>query len=223
MTAAIICNGDFPSKPYPRTVLSMADMVVCCDGAAGSFMRHSEKVFGYKRDPDYIVGDMDSIPAGLKKRFADRLIFIDEQDDNDQTKAFRYIVENHPEVDTIHIFAASGKREDHTLGNLGQLMEYARSLKASGNPSEGEIYADIITDWTTCFALKDSCELFVGEGRRVSIFSPDNSLNIKSSGLEWQTGGVTFDNWWKASLNRAVADSIRLEFSHPSIALLILD
>jgi hypothetical protein len=34
---------------------------------------------------------------------------------------------------------------------------------------------------------------------------------------------VVFDNWWKATLNRASADIVTLTFSHPSIALLILD
>ena len=71
--------------------------------------------------------------------------------------------------------------------------------------------------------ITDSCELFVGEGRSVSLFSPDNTLNIKSEGLVWQTGGVVFDNWWKATLNRASTDLVRLRFSHRSIALLILD
>lgn len=222
-TAVVICNGDFPSKPFPLALLRQADVIVCCDGAAGSFMRRREKVFGFPRDPEAIVGDMDSISGGLKKKFSDLIVYVDEQDDNDQTKAFRHVLENYPDVDTVHILAASGKREDHTLGNLGQLMEYARKFHASGTPAEGEVYVDLVTDWTTCFAVTDTCELFVGEGRRVSIFSPDNSLNIKSSGLEWQTDAVVFDNWWKATLNRATDDMIRLEFSHPSVLLVILD
>lgn len=75
-------------------------------------------------------------------------------------------------------------------------MEYARLYGASGNPGDEGIYVDAVSDYSTVFALTDSCELFVGEGRPVSIFSPDNSLNIKSEGLVWQTSGVVFDNWW---------------------------
>jgi thiamine pyrophosphokinase len=62
-----------------------------------------------------------------------------------------------------------------------------------------------------------------GTGRRVSIFSPDNSLRIHSEGLEWPLDNVVFDNWWKATLNRACDDRVRLEFNHKSIALIILD
>ena len=219
----IICNGDFPRKEYPRELIRRADVIVCCDGALEAFLRNRDRIFKEKRDPDVIIGDMDSIPKRLMNEYSDIIVREEEQETNDQTKAFRYVLEHWPEVGTVHILAATGKREAHTVGNLGQIMEYARLYGASGNPEENGIYVDAVSDWSTAFALTDSCELFVGEGRAVSIFSPDNSLNIKSEGLVWQTSGVVFDNWWKATLNRAAADSIRLTFSHKSIALVILD
>ena len=55
------------------------------------------------------------------------------------------------------------------------------------------------------------------------IFTPDNSLKIRSKGLEYPTDEVVFDNWWKATLNKSVDDTVRLELSHRSIALIILD
>ena len=39
----------------------------------------------------------------------------------------------------------------------------------------------------------------------------------------YATDGVVFDNWWKATLNRASQDTVRLEFSHRSMALIILN
>jgi hypothetical protein len=86
-----------------------------------------------------------------------------------------------------------------------------------------DIRVDMVSDYSTAFAVTDSCTLTVGTGRRFSLFSPDNSLKIHSEGLEYQTEGVVFDNWWQATLNRAVADEVRLTFSHPSRALVILD
>ena len=85
------------------------------------------------------------------------------------------------------------------------------------------INVDMISDNATMFAVTDTFEMECGEGRKISIFSPDNSLKIKSEGLEWPTDEVVFDNWWKATLNRAVQDKVRLEFSHRSIALIMLD
>ena len=67
-TAVIIDNGKFPTKEYPRYLLSKADYIVCCDGALAKFFRHMEQVFGEERMPDVVIGDMDSIGRSVKRR-----------------------------------------------------------------------------------------------------------------------------------------------------------
>ena len=216
-TAVIIGGGDFPRKPYPRELIRRADIIVCCDGnALKAFLRNREAIFGNdNRRPDAIVGDMDSMTPRLAKEYSHLLIKIEEQDDNDQTKALHHILDHYPDVDTIHILAATGKREDHTIGNLGLLMEYAR---------EGSLpQLDMISDYSTAFVVTDSCDLILGRGRRISLFSPDNSLKLKSKGLVWPTDNVIFDNWWPATLNRTDDDTIHLDFSHKSLVLIIVD
>ena len=215
-TAVIIGGGDFPRKPYPRELILRADVIVCCDGnALKAFLRNREGIFGdNSREPDAVVGDMDSMTPRLAKEYSRLLVKVEEQDDNDQTKAYHFILNNFPDVDTIHFIAATGKREDHTIGNLGLLMEYAKS----GHPA-----LDMVSDYSTAFAVTDSCELFLGKGRRISIFSPDNSLKLTSKGLQWQTSGVVFDNWWPATLNRTMEDVVQLTFSHKSLVLIITD
>ena len=218
-TAVIVGNGQFPKKEYPLYLLESADCVVCCDGALDTYLRH----FSGRnlRRPDVVVGDMDSLSKKTAERFRDIAVKIDEQETNDQSKAFHYILEHFPDVDTIHILGATGKREDHTIGNLSLLMEYAREMRRQD--CGRTVFVDIVSDWSTAFAITDSCTLDVGEGRSVSIICPDNSLNIKSEGLVWPTDNVVFDNLWQTTLNRASADRISLTFSHPSIALIILN
>ena len=219
-TAAIIGAGDFPRKPYPRYLIQSADIIVCCDSAFGIYLKAMDKLFpGKERLPDAVIGDFDSLNGSIRKNYSGmvKFVHVEEQDDNDQTKAVRYILENFPEVDTIHILGAGGKREDHTIGNISLLMEYQRIFDLTG------IEIDMVSDYSTIFAITDSCELAIGKGRRISIFTPDNSLNIKSQGLEWPTDEVIFDNWWKATLNKASEDTVKLTFSHPSRAIIILD
>ena len=218
-TAVIAGNGQFPKKEYPLYLLESADYVVCCDGALDTYLRHFRG--RNLRRPDVVVGDMDSLSEKTAERFRDIAVKIDEQETNDQSKAFHYILEHFPDVDTIHILGATGKREDHTIGNLSLLMEYAREMRRQD--CGRTVSVDIVSDWSTAFAITDSCTLDVGEGRSVSIICPDNSLNIKSEGLIWPTGNGVFDNLWQATLNRASADRISLTFSHPSIALIILN
>ena len=219
LTAVIVGNGQFPKKEYPLYLLESADYVVCCDGALDTYLRHFRG--RNLRRPDVVVGDMDSLSEKTAERFRDIAVKIDEQETNDQSKAFHYILYHFPDVDTIHILGATGKREDHTIGNLSLLMEYAREMRRQD--CGRTVSVDIVSDWSTAFAITDSCTLDVGEGRSVSIICPDNSLNIKSEGLVWPTDNVVFDNLWQATLNRASADRISLTFSHPSIALIILN
>ena len=210
-SVVILCDGEFPRKPYPLYLLDSADAVVCCDGAAVKYLRR------YDRLPEAVVGDMDTLSKKWQERLGAIIVHIEEQDDNDMTKAMRYVLEHHPEVTDIHILGATGRREDHTVGNLGLLMEYTRMFDLR------DIRVEMVSDHSTAFAVTDSCELHLGAGRRVSLFSPDNSLTIRSEGLEWPTDRVVFDNWWPATLNRATADVVKLTFSHPSLALLVLD
>ncbi len=216
-TAVIICAGDFPQKEYPRYLISTADYIICCDGAFQTWLKKAPSIFGDLRLPNAIVGDMDSLSPSIQKKYSSIIVRIAEQDTNDQTKAFKYIMENYKDVEYIHILGASGKREDHTIGNLSLLMEYCRM------PIRDNLQIDIVSDYSTAFAITDSCELHIGEGRTISIFSPDNSLNIESEGLVWPTDSVVFDNWWKATLNKTSSDIVKLAFSHKSIALIILN
>ena len=218
-TVIIICDGVFPKSEFPRYLIRTADFIICCDGALRKYLRHSRSIFGETRLPDLVIGDMDSLSSAMKKKYGDIIVQVDEQEHNDQTKAFRWAISNISDIGHIYIIGATGEREDHTIGNVSLLMEYARTYDLA----EKEIEVEMVTDHATAFAVTDTFEMDCGIGRRVSIFSPDNSLRIHSEGLEWPLDNVVFDNWWKATLNRADCDTVRLEFSHKSIALIMLD
>ena len=218
-TAAIIDNGRFPRKEYPRYLLKNSDYIICCDGALTKYLRNMEAVFGRRRDPDAVIGDLDSLSPAMIRKYEDRIIRETEQENNDQTKAVNHVISHFADVSTIYILGGTGEREDHTIGNLSLLMEYARErdLQSMG------INILMVSDFATIFPVTDSTEIECGQGRKISILTPDNSLKIHSEGLEWPLDNVVFDNWWKATLNRATEDTVKLEFSHKSIAIIILD
>ena len=147
----IIANGSFPVHEVPLGFLREADLIVCCDGAAGKLVDA-----GYL--PDAIVGDMDSLGEGLKIRFADRLYPDVEQESNDLTKAVRWCcISGYPEV---VILGATGMREDHTIGNISLLAEYIR-----------EIRVRMVTDFGMFIPLRESCCLKSLPGQQISLFS----------------------------------------------------
>ena len=208
----ILCDGAFPVEAYPLYLLDSAEGVVVCDGALEKLLAHNPAA-----SPLVIVGDMDSLPQALQEQFSSKVFHETEQDYNDLTKAMRWVLREHPEALEITILGATGLREDHTVGNLGLLMEFTRLF------SLGDRQVQMVSDYGTAFAITDSCELHLGEGRRFSLFSADNSLRISSEGLQWPTDEVVFDAWWKATLNRTVAPIVTLRFNHPAPALVIVD
>lgn len=213
----IICDGSFPETEYPQYLIRTADFIICCDGALMKFIRHSTKIFGTERLPDIVIGDMDTLSETMQKKYADIIIREDEQEHNDQTKAVRWALNNIQGIGTIHILGATGGRADHTIGNLSLLMEYTRMFNLEG------IDIEAVCDQGTVIPINDTIEIDCGKGREISIFSPDNSLRIKSEGLAYKTDDVVFDNWWKATLNKAAEDRIRLIFSHRSIGLIMMN
>lgn len=213
----IICDGKFPRKEYPHYLIRTADYIICCDGALKKFLRNSLSIFGEERLPDLVIGDMDTLPASMQKKYADIILKETEQEHNDQTKAVRWALNNLKGIETIHILGATGGRADHTIGNTSLLMEYTRMFDLK------DITIEMVSDDGTIFPINDTIDFECGPGRSISIFTPDNSLRIRSEGLMYPTDDVVFDNWWKATLNKTVQDNVRLELSHRSIALIMLD
>ncbi len=206
---AILADGEFPKTEYPLRLLTGADAVICCDGAAEKYL-----AFSGGKAPDAIVGDMDTLSDELKDRFAGIITKYDEQDYDDLAKALRYAIEKYPSAKRYHILGACGGAEDFTIGNFGLLMEFGRR--------HPELSFEMVTDRTTAFPLCGSGSFLCGEGRTVSVFSPDPQLRIESEGLVWPLDGVCFDNWWKGIRNRASKDEVTLRFSRPSMVLVIL-
>ena len=210
--AVVVAGGEYPTAAQPLAVLQNAPLVVCCDGAAD---RH----IATGREPDAIVGDGDSISDENREKYAHLLHIVPEQESNDQTKAVRWAINNINDIENIYILGATGGRPEHTVGNAGLLMEYTRMFDLEGRG----IMMESVSDFGTMFAVTDTVSLDCGEGRQVSIFSPDNTLKISSEGLKWPTDDVVFDNWWKATLNMASQDTVKLTFSHKSLALIMMN
>ena len=168
-------------------------MVICCDSAA-------EALVDSGREPSLIVGDMDSLSAGLRERFADRLRRFDGQDDNDLTKAFHAAMEFRPRA--IHILGATGRREDHTLGNISLLLEYKREAPACD--------IDMVSDYGRFVPAGGQRTFASVPGQEISIFAFDPTLRMTATGLEYPLDSVVFDSLWKASLNKATGSEFTL-------------
>ena len=189
----ILADGDFPVHPVPLAILQHARRVVCCDGAA-------VKLLDAGREPDWIVGDLDSLPAALRTRFAARLAADAGQETNDLTKAIRFCAARGWNDWTI--LGATGGREDHTLGNLALLAEHARGIPG----------AALVTDTGRFTVLFASGRVASRAGQQISVFSFDPATAITSRGLRYPLERLRLTRWWQATLNEALGPAFELAF-----------
>ena len=126
-SAVILAAGDFPNHVLPLRILRTAENLIVCDGAL-------EELLEYEIEPTAVVGDGDSLSEELKQRYAHIYHPISEQEFNDLTKATLF-ARSHLKMDaSTHTrprfcyLGATGKREDHTLGNISLMLYYYRQL-----------------------------------------------------------------------------------------------
>lgn len=220
MQIVILDDGDFPTASYPLSILVKADKIICCDGSVLKLLKYNSKLV-----PNYIVGDMDSLPQQYKEKYKEIIYSSSCQETNDQTKAFSFALGLVPQGKNanIHILGATGLREDHTLGNLSLLMEYAvcgNYIEPFKNLMHSGVTVDIITNYGIFSPHFNTFTAKCAKGQQISIFSFDQLLKIKSVGLLYPTDNVIFDLWWKATLNECTGSKYTLEFSHPAKVLL---
>ena len=196
--AAILGNGDFPGEEILKHWIARAGYTVCCDGAA-------ERACASGIVPDAIVGDGDSLSDVLKRKYADILHLEGEQDFNDQTKAVRFLKAKG--ISRIVIMGATGKREDHTIGNISLLVYYLQH----------GIEAVMPTDYGVFVPCKDCTGFDVEPGQQVSVFN-FNATDMKSKNLKYEC--YDFDMLWQGTLNEATAD--RFEISARGFYLVYL-
>lgn len=240
MTIVILGDGDFPKATYPLNLLNTADILICCDGSILKLLQYNKEKL-----PHYIVGDMDTLPQVYQEQYKERIRKSTCQETNDQTKAFNFAKGLIPAIEntSIHILGATGLREDHTLGNISLLLDYAESLTTSpptqSNLANSNLPAnateqssstsathgtnatvDIVTDYGIFTPHFNTFTAPCTKGGQISIFSFDQTLKIKSAGLLYPTDHVIFDLWWKATLNECTGTSYTLTFSHPAKVLI---
>lgn len=197
----IVADGTFPEHEIPKGYLRNAERIVCCDGSAKNLIDA-----GYI--PEAIVGDMDSLGNDLAKRFTDRIFADDDQETNDLTKAVNWCIERG--YNDLVIVGATGKREDHTIGNISLLAEYIKLTSVI-----------MVTDSGIFIPIERRTEISSFKGQQVSIFSINPETEITTSGLRFPLLKTKVKNWWAATLNEATGTSFEIIFKGGPIILFL--
>ena len=221
-SAVILADGDFPTHQIPLGILHQAQRLICCDGALLTLFKHQPQEIERLRAEEklYGVGDGDSLPAGLKAQYADIFHAVSEQEDNDLTKATRFAIgmmkacesndkedkigsdtnkkndERNPPLPRVAYLGATGKREDHTLGNIALMMRYLRDFA---------ILPEMYTDYGWFTPAQGDMAFSTFERQQMSIFN-FSCTTLESTGLRWQS--YAYKEWWQGTLNECTGSEV---------------
>lgn len=197
MKIVVLANGEFPTAEIPTRILQEAEHIVCCDGAIGKLL--DSRI--YHNDMEVtVIGDGDSITPALRARCKD-FIQIPEQNTNDLAKAIRHCV-SQGWLD-ITFLGATGLREDHTLGNVGVLCEYAARYP--------ETHLRMVSDYGTFTPVAGTTQFESFDAQQVSLFTLGDNTKVTSHRLRWDVEDRHFANLWPGTLNAAIGDSFTIQ------------
>lgn len=187
-STVIMVQGTVPRQEWVSTLLEQAEHLIVCDGAIRTYVECTS------RRPDIVIGDGDSVEETLLDTLGVEFIRISDQETNDLTKGVMKAKELG--WDDIAIIGATGRREDHTLGNIFLLAEYL----------EMNLQVCMLTETGIFIPFKGSRTFEKMKGYKVSFFDVDRT-KMTAKGVLYPFRDRIFTNLWQGTLN-TISDDV---------------
>lgn len=196
----LFLNGEVPTI-LPDT--SNYEMIFCTDGAFRYLKNLNIK-------PDVISGDFDSLE--LKDFPTDiEIITTPDQNDTDFVKILTIIQEKG--FTNIDVFGASGRQQDHFLGNLNAAFRFKNELNI--------VFYD---NYSSYFFAEKYTELEGYFGRTISLIPFPECKNITTKGLEFPLNKEDLNLLSRiGTRNKSIDDKVTIEFESGDLVIFIID
>ena len=179
MSFIFLLNGDF-DKEYDINFFKNYNYIVCIDGGYEKFLKLNLNI-----EPDYLIGDFDSI-ANMNEKTKNlpknKIIFKDNQDEGDTEFALKYILNkyNKEKISNIDfIYATSTSRIDHMLCNMLLLKQVPLNIDSK-----------IITKTQEIFLVRNKVEIKGHVKRTLSVIPITNVKGLSIKGCKWELDNV---------------------------------
>ena len=166
--ALIIANGAECSKELMGQLLEWSPLVIVRDSAIERVLELGIKV-------DVLLGDFD---RGLdpehyrEKQYPLEIVYTPDQDKTDLEKAFDYLISRG--IPAVNVIWATGKRADHTITNITNIVRYRNTIKVV-----------MLDDHSKIFLLPPKFEKWYPAGTPVSLVPVGSVKGIKTQNLKY--------------------------------------
>lgn len=165
----IAANGTWPNQAIWKPLVNYSDIIIACDGAVVQLLKNDII-------PNFIVGDLDSIPQQMFGSQIEKLgitvIPMPNQDSNDLAKALQYC--KYLDATNIDVIGVEGGRLDHQIGAYFSLCEQG---------SNAILHLD---NWTARLVPREGLVFdSIEKGKNISLFAIGTVNGVKISGVKW--------------------------------------
>ena len=192
----LLLNGEQPKK-LPN--LAEYEIICATDGAYQYLLKHEIK-------PDFISGDFDSL-----KNIPKEIEVLETPDQNftDFDKILQILFDRG--YQTIDVFGASGKEQDHFLGNLNTVVQWKEKLKITFFDNHGMYFlADKKTTINNC------------KHKIVSLIPFAEAKEITTKGLQYSLNKEDLIFGKRiGTRNKAIENQIEISFKSGNLFIFI--
>jgi thiamine pyrophosphokinase len=164
--ALIIANGAACSSELLGQLLEWSPLVIVLDSAIERVLELGIKI-------DVLLGDFDrGFDANYykEKQFPLEVVHTPDQNKTDLEKAFDYLFERN--IPAVNVIWATGRRTDHTITNLTNIVRYREKLKIV-----------ILDDHSKVFLLPKRFEKWYPSNTPISLIPIGHVTGIHSENL----------------------------------------
>ncbi|MCL9808448.1 thiamine diphosphokinase [Flavobacterium luminosum] len=204
--ALIIANGAECSKELLGQLLEWSPFVVVLDSAI-------ERVFELGIKIDVLLGDFDrgfTPEYYLNQQYPLEIVYAPDQNKTDLEKAFEYLIERGHKA--VNVIWATGRRADHTITNLTNIVRFKEQLKIV-----------IIDDHSKIFLLPNKFEKWYTKNSIISLIPIGEVTGIHSENLYYTLTNDTLTIGYRTGSSNHVAEDGMVIVTHESGNLLLIE
>lgn len=204
--ALIIANGEVCSTELLGQLLEWNPLVMVLDGAMDRALDLGIKI-------DVLLGDFDrnrNPEEILQYQQPVEIVKVPDQNKTDLEKGIEYLIEKG--FAAVNIVWATGKRADHTIANITNIVRY-----------KNKINSVILDDYSKIFLLPKQFEKRYVEGFPISLIPVGEVKGISTSGLKYNLNNESLILGYRSgNSNEALSDGL-VKISYEEGDLLMME
>jgi thiamine pyrophosphokinase len=204
--ALIIANGASCKKELLDQLLEWAPIVIVLDSAI-------ERVLALNIKVDVLLGDFDNdFDSNYYQeiQYPLEIVHTPNQDKTDLEKAFDYLIQRN--IKAVNVVWATGKRADHSISNMTNIVRYKNDLKIV-----------LLDDHSKIFVLPKHFEKWYTSKSLISLIPIGTVTGISTQNLFYPLKNETLTLGYRSGNSNHVAQDGIVTIKHKTGDLLLME